>query len=1340
MKNSKDRFYLVSNSGIKRNIAGRYIPCFITVLFLFISVLSFALMTEQELQEIGQVNLEYKRAVYDQILEFVGRNPNFRRNDEQYMKLAELSATLFPAEPEVSLNHYRKVIELNPHFPNRDIVLYNIAYHSTQKIFTNLAQRRLDYQMELLDSDEYRPIERWDEEYRITEQLLIEPIQAYQEIIDHHPNSEKFAEALFRLAALHYEIGHEADVPMEYYELANQLFNQLAETDDERFQHIGLYQRAWTHYSKVEYEKAIRDFSELLNIVDHQDVDMFRLFFEEDAINNIAYSLDRLDAVEGAYGPTSISVDFAKNQLPAMISNDAYLKRIFGRTAEVKLEANLPFQAVEYYQGYIDVFPLDVQNPLIVDSLATIYITYQNILPPDRDIQELISEQKIILVERYHVESNWFKENSDKDISKQIAVIQEAYHYLDYDYWNAFAETMNKEHLRAYEEFIDHYDSNPAFADTAKYEWVKEREYRIVTGYENIALRDDTPEANYKAWQQYIHYNSKYPEHDDWIEFEADRYYFFSKFYEQITQEEPVDTVITVAGTESEYTVDDLRELFLYENQAFIDTFTHEDYYDEENRQLIITALYDMSQIYLGKDEVEKAEKKLLEIINYDPDPSDRYAVYIELAQINDENRNFDLAEQYYRRAAEYAADESAREELVYLARRQVLERAEVFAADSSFVEAAENFLQFAQEYKETNLDRYIGFTIQAAEAYEKAGEFQKSIDLYLGLSDVMTDTDEQYYVFDRAWTVADSLMNNHDYATELKNRFIELNPSSNLAFELRVEFIEDLEDDPATKYQAAEKWIDLHNDAVDERIDIGDNRPENLLFFAVGLMSDSTAYGYDVDLFISKMLEFERLYPEDPRADDMLVQAWRLYDQRGMEEERNEIARYIFNKDPESTFYEDVAIAELEEINNHVIKLYEEEDYERMLEKIEEFRSVHNEYLDEGLDLSFDSTYERFERFTNYYEQLKYYDVYIAETRQKIDEFEEAFINRSPAELFRVVWQTEYDEHIVPRLNQLVTTVQNMQNELQELAVEIAEQDDIFFEEIGQSIPEEFFTRIDYIIGRTYEHAITVVETQLNRYLEVSREVQEVLEAAEEFPEAQEFYDNVMLPETQQDIQDYSNYFRQGSVAFYTQLWNINRESDYTDEYIQMAMDKLSKMGYLTEELNLYTNTDWLAVTSEELLDIIDSSMSLPVEIYSEYLPRDSIFGLEQSEAFPIWIDRTSVSPDTVSVDVTEADTLDTHGLEPAYFVRKIDIDGTVENAMLRFASHSKSSILINGTEVASGISLHYDDDYDETSAEVLPIDSSVFVQGENTIIIKAETNGDKPGVIFDLNLTVSK
>lgn len=1310
-----------------------------------------------DLTQIQEGNRAYKEEVYRQIKTFVENNPRFHRNDEQYMKLAELSTSLFPNEPELILGYYKKVFELNPHFHDIDVVLYNIGHYSTVTERTDRLARRAQYMINLFEQD--LDFTGYPAEYRLTEERLSEAINAYSKILSDHSRSVKYSEALFRLAAIYYDIGHDAAEQQPWFERANNLFSILADREDDRFRHIGLYQRAWTNYSKVQYEDAIRDFAELLNVVDEEDEDRLRVYYEEDAINNIAYSLDRLDVDEGRYLEEAISAQFVWEDLNQLIDKEDYIKRIIARTAEVKLEAGVPLHAVDYYNSFLTIYPTHIDNPIVVDSIATIYRIYQSLLPPDMVLRDLVAQQKEKLVNDFHAESEWYLANADKPMDRQVEVIREAFHWLDYDIRNAFVQTMEYEYLSAFEDFVEKYATNPNLRDSTDIVWVKNREKDIVNGYATIANNLDNLEFNYRAWKRYIHFNERYPHHDEFIDFSSFRYYSFYRFYEIILETEPVDTLYVIEELEKSFTLDELQNIFLTEADIYLTIFTSEDYYSPDHDGIIITALWDRSQIYRERDEQLLAEKDLLAILDYEPDDNTKYAVYLNLAEINDALNNFDSAERFYRTAAQFTDDDASIQELVTRAQLQIREKADSFIADSSFVEAAENFLRLASEYRETNFELYSGFTEQAADAFIKAGQFQTAIDLFVNLADDFETAEEAYYLYNRSWTVADSLLEDSDQAIRLKNDFIELHSSHILAFDVRVDLIEAIEDNPQTKYQAAEKWIEIHNEAAEGKIDTGDYAPQEFFYIALGLLADTLAYSYDEDYYVSRMLEFEKLYPEDERSDGLLILVYLSYRDRGMEEEANDLARYIFEKDPESTFYYDVALGELEKIYEEIERLYSEEDVEKTYAKIEEFERVHQRYEAEGVELDFDEIYERFEQVKFYYAELQRYESFIPEIQREIAQVKENFLDRTPAQLFRVNRHTEFEEHIDPRIQQLVRTAQENDTELQRISVRLSEFDEEIFESIGKSVPEEMYSQILYLIGNIYEHASFVLETQLNRYLQISDETQELLTAARDFPEHEaEYlgYYEMYAGAINNLITTYQQGFRQRSVTYYTELWNIGQaDEDYTDEYIEAAVAKLSEWGELREELAVRSNTDWQGVMSELDFDRIPSSDWTSVTIYPDFIAREELFGMETSTASTIWMDGLVNIPVTIDENFVddeanqeeEIEEVDTNqeqqpveNEKTGYFRKTINIDGTVVGAVMRYASPSISTIYINGEEVGSKLSIFYDEDFDETVAEALELESSVFKDGDNTIVIKIETIGDKPGLLYDLSLTVSK
>jgi len=1293
------------------------------VLILTIGLLSLTLVnavSEDILEQSHAENIAFKQDVYESIKRFVENNPQFNRLDELYFRIAELSTDLYPNDPAKVLSYYRQVLRINPNFPlEKDAVLYNIAYFSTELAKKQRDEGRQQQIQSRVERGIYDPIDRWSPSLRLSEESMKEPINAYNEILLNHPDSKFYSETLYRLALLYYDIAIDADEPVRYYEKARDYFNILAEREGDDLQHFGLYQRGWAHFSTNQFEKSIQDFAEILNLV--TDDTEFRAYFEQDAIENIAYSLERMD--ESDYSGEAASALYAREVLPQLVNEERYQKDILQRVVDVKLELNAPQHAIDYYNTKIAMFPSDLKNPALVDSIITLYSQYSFLEPDEQNLRQRIVNHKMKLIDDFGVDSEWYQANNSKQgFAEQLEILREAFEFVEPTFRNRLARDTNEENLFEYENLISSYAEFPQFSDEKGQEWLRERHNVMVNASLIMADEEDTPESNYRAWYRLADFNDRYPDHEDFMEYEVNRYLIFAAFYNSL-----LETIENTPFVYERYNLSlseaELTDLYLGEVERFIQAMNAPDFDSSQYADDIVAALYRRSQIYLEREMLSEAEEDLIAILDYDVPTELKRDIFVHLAQINENFRNYSQAEDYYRRATEYAETAEDRDNLSNAYKRQILAKASDLADESSYIDAAEEYLRLSEEFKDTDADRAVGYKQEAIEAFIKAGEYQRSIDLLLELSELRTDPAAVYYLYYSAWNIADTLLTDESYVKNLREEFIAQHPSSNEAYSVRYQMINELALNPETKYEAGERLLELHQDAAAGNIDIGEDNPEDIFYDALDIYSDYPDEMYSIEL----MLEFEKTYPNDPRANDLLELVAVKYDEKGMTEEFEELARYIFAKDPESQFYENIARRKLHEVYTEATELFQEEEYEAMLAKITEFETKDQAYREENLNLPLDDYYADFGDYKFVYDQVLIHREFVSNMETKLNEIENEFVNADPNELFRVNNNTRWQEHIQGRgrLDALV----DQAHEQEELLAGLLQEAVDIENQVNMDVPLGLKSKALFLPGRIYERSAEVLEIQLGRYYEIGMDMRELREFDED-----EYQTSVAWLKENFE-KPYVDYLYGESASRYSNYVSIFiQDLNHEDEYTQYAQSRLSDWGLLTEQITLYSNLEWSATKTQDMIDNIEFASWEPVAVLQT---SDDLLGIENTEAIPIWLD-TQESETAAAVVSDTLSTEPTH--EATVYMRKFEVEGEVVDAQLRFAAFEKSSIWINGVEIVSDIEFSGEDTEADSNARTINVDPVNFVPGENIVLIKSNGAGEKQGFVFDLSITVTK
>jgi len=417
----------------------------ILIILFFTNILVVA--ETQDLDKLYQKKLEYKKEVYEKTLKFLQENPDAPNAARLYFNLGEMSTEIDVNKPAKTAYYYKKVLDIDPNFPSKDIVLYNLAFFSFEAAKKKITEGRARNRSLMIN---------WPDSLRLNESMpeVKRAIGAYKIIINYYPESQYHSEALYRLGALYFELALDAREPMAYYDKAIKYFNILAQKAGDPLQNHAIFQRGWTYFTSGKYDDAIKDFTYILKVMKRDSLSEHKSYFEDDAIENIAYSLIEFD------GTNFTQYSNAAKKLNEIFSNFVskdYSKKIILDAIRLKLKYYAPMQAIDLYNALIALYPLDIENPCYNDSIIAIYKRYPKRTRNNEDPKKLIVKEYERITKSYSAESEWFKANKDKDISKQLNIIFYAYNFIEKRYYNNFAKKQTLENYNKYRKLVQSY-------------------------------------------------------------------------------------------------------------------------------------------------------------------------------------------------------------------------------------------------------------------------------------------------------------------------------------------------------------------------------------------------------------------------------------------------------------------------------------------------------------------------------------------------------------------------------------------------------------------------------------------------------------------------------------------------------------------------------------------------------------------------------------------------------------------------------------------------------------------------------------------------------------------
>ncbi len=462
-----------------------------------------------------------------------------------------------------------------------------------------------------------------------------------------------------------------------------------------------------------------------------------------------------------------------------------------------------------------------------------------------------------------------------------------------------------------------------------------------------------------------------------------------------------------------------------------------------------------------------------------------------------------------------------------------------------------------------------IAYRLKAIEAYETGGLYQDAINEYMEIAEIKQSKNDVFAACSGAWSISDTVLSDWHQSEYLREYFINRFPESNEAYKLRLQVIGFYESEIFSDTLAAgHMYLDLHDNH--EEIDMAGEEPSKLYLKAIKIFTDFQ----QIDLVNHHMLQFEKQYPDHPMSIEFLKNVAIYYNDNGMDAEFEDLARYIYRKDPSVDLLTDIAISKFRNLKTQIDEYFALEEYDRMDEKITAFKNLDNDYKNEGLVLPLDSIYEQFQYYKNYQQYYIRYD-------REYSAIETDFLNQTPDQLIRVNEMTEWKKHIIN--NRRVNKVMDKCEEIRTDVVQLIK------DGIPYDIDTQYKTKALYLVGLCYEHGSQATSIQIQHFADVSKQLNNETLNANPIKQKQ-YKDNILA-----QGKKLAFAFDKKALEIYNyMLTSFVDDQHYSDIYTDLAYGKLVEKGlrspkiYVDIQLDtLWTNTgDYLKSDDFEWID----------------------------------------------------------------------------------------------------------------------------------------------------------
>ena len=1146
---------------------------------------------EQQRLENEELSDEQRESQYQAIIEekaellarhqaFVATNPGFKAMEQPsggyllntaviYYNMAELQNAVDLENPEHALASYRRVLQINPDFHLRDRILYNIGYLSSETKKTDKTNKIDDFYIRNPHQD--RP-----DGYKISEADFTEAIEAYTELTDSgkYNDSPYYDEAIYRLGMLYFLIGSDAEHPIEYYEKAIQRFDGLVAKPQSNYHFEALYERAWVYMNQGDeaaLKLALKDFVDVLAAADSRKIRDENLAqdYKVNAIDNSAYCLIALDGAD-FYQPAK-GVQEA-NTVMAGYSDTQVKSLILEKAAQLKVDLDAPLQAIDFMELKLHTSPLELTNPALADSIIKLYHTPGLHLRPGTDLARVRSQKYDDIKRNYGSGKAWYNQNvMDKDLTEpvlaqQLEVIHDAYENIRIRHYNNLLDsaseedkTLYDEHVASFEGYVELFESKQALAD------FKDENRRAATILASAMAEKRNNAKDYQSAVQVLQaYNNDFKQNPDYFNNEGLIYQYNQNIFNELNPQFDKPGFKPAAGLPQSRK--DLYEKYRDAALKFYSVLLGSQNPDARNGAPAI--LMELAEVELKQDRPQEAKTRYMTILESGIrlDKVTSRSLYLNLAQIEEKAENYTEAESMYIAAKDFANDNADAVEIENLVRLQIQNNYEKAEKSGDHLTVAQELMRLSEKFANEPA-RSQGYVFQASEAYLKAGEFNRAIELKTGLSRQKSSLDEKYALYEQSWVIARDKLKDPAKTKALKNEFIRDFPSSNYAFHLRVELIEELKKEPAKLGNAAEMYVQLHNDVKAGSIDSGDLTAQDVYLWAIDIYLDQK----NEDKVIQTLSYFVRTYPAHAKTEDFLAILADTHLARGNEDEFENYARELYLKNKKkSDRYLVVANRKLGALAQEFDAAYEEKNWGRAFEKRDDFKQLESKYRAEGLKVDTANALEAFGYAEQEFAAIQARENFLTTFDRQMSSIEKGtFLTSTPNQLIPVNAQTTWQQHLFGgSQNRVPSFKDRTELELEKIVKLLSNRE-------ADHLDNERRLRALSLSAMINDHAAKVVQTQIEKYIEVASELSGFRDR-KKYSQAQ--FDNLINEQILPYSQPYVDLFLDSSSAIYLDIYNNYFTAGYYDKHTNTAEDKLLERNLLPDyaEEPYPLNADW--------------------------------------------------------------------------------------------------------------------------------------------------------------------
>lgn len=1091
--------------------------------------------------------VKYKKGVYDNILSFIKEHPNSPDLPTLYFQLAKLSLEIDVEDPALIARNFKSALDTNLAPEQREEALYWYGINNENAVTERLNEERTQY---LAGSNNYD----YPDRIRYSEANYQETIKSYNEVLQ-NTKSQFYSDILYKSGLLYFNIMMDARGKKDYSK-AQSFFDRMAKLDGDRLQYIGVYHRGITKFASGQYDEAIEDFAAVLRYVEKNPSVDNSPWFQIDGVQRLAKCLDDYDEnTEQA----SVAAQKARQSFIGLVGEE-HGKEIINLVINQKKKLRAYMQAVDFYNAYIDLYPLSVNCPAYVDSIyQTLRSSRDQIVARQLDPEKLLFEQHERLVNTYNASSPWFQANKGKDIKAQMAIILDAFDDVEREYYiqgtkDASDANYNRylQITTMYLEFLKAYGGETVDKET-------EMRGRICDLSLIRAEKSGAAGDLLLAIKHIDDFNNARPTNPKFEYYEEKRFLSLSVLYSNMNKM-AVDSTYTDSKSGMSLTLAQLNEMYVQGSLRYEKVLANRPESAEKSKKLT-ELLLERCRIYYNRGDYENALSSSDKLLTYNLDRATKKETYQRMAEIVYNQKQYDKSVEYYTEAIKYTdakADVDAYRNNIRVAKEN---KAGNLGTGGNHELAAQVYLNLAAENATSNQEFSKAYKAKAIEEYRNAGKYEDAIMLLREIGNAAKTEQECLSSYNEAWDLA-AEHKDWDMAVDLRNQFIAKYPNSHNSYQVQMQIVGYyLNEQYNDKAKGADMLMEMYTN--NKKWNLGDENPADALFLpAIAIWKSLNNQDKKFELY----WRFQQEYPKRPEAKDFLMEMAAYYQNNNDDENLNKVAKRLLQIDPNSKIYEDLAKMKLADQLEDAQKVFlagldnGDKTAAELDKKRVEFDALVKKYEAEGLkNLPVQGGYTAFKDYRTYFDLENSFknEISLAYKNFLSIKAEDMVVIRPVSNWQRNMWGG--DARLPKVADKADATAERLSRNT--LANEDYEGKTAFGRPLLDVLPMERRTHIVFLCGDIYRHANEVVNTQFQRFVTTTNDMKMLKSQAPEQYAAvvQQMRENFIDPQ----LIERCNFSAEG---YYQQLMEayLDSESDngYIDTWLLKASDRLVELG----------------------------------------------------------------------------------------------------------------------------------------------------------------------------------